>query len=77
MDVTDRVWIQKGRVQICYGIASRFGVVFNMGFGLGFDIRFGMGLPYEEFRLLQIKTPNREIPTNPETPTKYIIGEDP
>ena len=56
MDIENGVWIKTGRAQIQYGIGSGFSMVFSMG--------FGMGLTFEEFRLLQVKTQNSEIQTN-------------
>ena len=46
-------------------------MVFSMGFGMEFSMGFGMGLTYDEFRFLQAKTPNREIPKNRVLIRKY------
>ena len=42
-------------------------MVFSMGYGMG----FGMGLSLEEFRLLQVKSKNREIEKNRVLSCKY------
>ena len=39
-------------------------MVFNMGVGMGLSMGFGMGLTQEEFRVLQVKTKNREKTKN-------------
>ncbi len=45
-------------------------MVFKMEIGMGFNRGFGMGLTQEEFSLLQIKTPNWKIQTNPDCTCK-------